>query len=104
MIPRVDVKVTPLVPHGSAVPLEYAVRISLPAPSDSDSEWLEFGLAQPSEPLVPKDLPKKHQLNGNAAEGGRLPPQFTDVPFRLFTKVMLSLNACTRMTPTQPHD
>src|SRR6202042_1671317 len=30
------------------LPNVYAVRVCLPAPTDANSEWLEFGLAQPS--------------------------------------------------------
>lgn len=47
MIPSVDVTVTPLLSVAFALPNAYAVRLCLPAPTDADSEWLEFGLAQP---------------------------------------------------------
>ncbi|RDX56450.1 hypothetical protein OH76DRAFT_1509070 [Lentinus brumalis] len=44
MIPYVHITITPLL-NASAGPLKYAVRVNLPAPSDDDMEWLEFGLA-----------------------------------------------------------
>ena len=47
MIPSVVATVTPLVPGGATFPNAYAVRVCLPAPADTDSEWLEFGLGQP---------------------------------------------------------
>ncbi|KAJ3771345.1 hypothetical protein FB446DRAFT_690876 [Lentinula raphanica] len=48
MIPWVHATVTALVPSMSeGLPDSYAVRLSLPAPADMDSEWLEFGLAKP---------------------------------------------------------
>lgn len=47
MIPSVVATVTPLL-NGDGAPNAYAVHVCLPAPSDADSEWLEFGLAQPS--------------------------------------------------------
>ncbi|KAI0699993.1 hypothetical protein BC835DRAFT_1540845 [Cytidiella melzeri] len=77
MIPRVDAKVTPLIPQGSPIPTEYAVRISLPAPSETDSEWLEFGLAQPSEPLITQDDSgsSKRTPGSGAAKSDALPPQ-----------------------------
>ncbi|KAJ7481214.1 hypothetical protein B0H11DRAFT_1863573 [Mycena galericulata] len=53
MIPSVVADVTPLVvmPDSAssrltAVPTAYAVRVSLAAPVDSESDWLEFGLAK----------------------------------------------------------
>lgn len=48
MIPSLDVTVTPLFSVAFALLNAYAVRVCLPAPADADSEWLEFGLAQPS--------------------------------------------------------
>ena len=48
MIPSLDITVTPLLSVAFALPNAYAVRVCLPAPADADSEWLEFGLAQPS--------------------------------------------------------
>jgi len=56
LIPSVNATVTPLLLDGHLLPFDYAVRICLNAPADADSEWLEFGLAQPeptsSTPLV----------------------------------------------------
>ena len=47
MIPYVNATITPLLIAGSTSSPKYAVRINLPAPSDDDLEWLEFGLALP---------------------------------------------------------
>ncbi|GLB34779.1 putative DNA recombination [Lyophyllum shimeji] len=47
MIPSVVASATPLLHEGDPLPTAYAVRVCLNAPSDTDSEWLEFGLAQP---------------------------------------------------------
>ncbi|CAL1705672.1 unnamed protein product [Somion occarium] len=56
MIPSVSATVTPLLTRvqgegrdAVSLPTDYAVRLTLPAPSDADSEWLEFGLALPSD-------------------------------------------------------
>lgn len=46
MIPSVDVTVTPLFLNGASHPDAHAVRVHMHAPSDTDSDWLEFGLAQ----------------------------------------------------------
>ncbi|TFK54657.1 hypothetical protein OE88DRAFT_1642017 [Heliocybe sulcata] len=45
IIPWVAVTVTPL-SNGIDLPNAYAVRVVLPAPTDDESEWLEFGLRQ----------------------------------------------------------
>lgn len=47
MIPYVTATVTPLASDGGAYPDAYAVRVCLPATTETDSEWLEFGLAKP---------------------------------------------------------
>ncbi|PCH37701.1 hypothetical protein WOLCODRAFT_142205 [Wolfiporia cocos MD-104 SS10] len=47
MIPSVTATITPILGEGTAYKNGYAVQLSLPAPSDADSEWLEFGLALP---------------------------------------------------------
>lgn len=47
MIPSVVAAVTPLVRKHIGILDSYVVRVSLNAPADIDSEWLEFGLAQP---------------------------------------------------------
>ncbi|OCH92097.1 hypothetical protein OBBRIDRAFT_791612 [Obba rivulosa] len=48
MIPYVTATVIPLVTDSTAFRSGYAVQLRLPAPSDVDTEWLEFGLALPS--------------------------------------------------------
>lgn len=54
MIPSVLATVTPLVQEGELFPCGYAIRVTLNAPADADTEWLEFGLAQqnPSSSLI----------------------------------------------------
>ncbi|KAG5645081.1 hypothetical protein DXG03_007172 [Asterophora parasitica] len=56
IIPSIVASVTPLLQAGDSLPHAYAVRVHLNAPADADSEWLEFGLAQPgsdnSTPLL----------------------------------------------------
>ncbi|KAG5636413.1 hypothetical protein H0H81_008153 [Sphagnurus paluster] len=47
MIPSVCASVTPLLHEDDHTPSSYAVRVCLNAPADTDSEWLEFGLAHP---------------------------------------------------------
>ncbi|KAJ7749598.1 hypothetical protein DFH07DRAFT_828991 [Mycena maculata] len=64
MIPSVVADVTPLVvmpdsPSSRLAPMpaSYAVRVCLAAPVDSDSDWLEFGLAKHAEGgSVPADI------------------------------------------------
>jgi hypothetical protein len=46
MIPSVTATVTPLLGENYRILDAYAVRVCLPAPCDSDTEWLEFGFAQ----------------------------------------------------------
>ncbi|EIN07094.1 hypothetical protein PUNSTDRAFT_144651 [Punctularia strigosozonata HHB-11173 SS5] len=54
IITRVHATITPLLApnvektgrSGADVPDSYAVSLTLPAPADADTEWLEFGLAQ----------------------------------------------------------
>lgn len=67
MIPDVDITVTPLVPGNSVLPNAYAVRMCLPAPTDANSEWLEFGLAQPS-PTNSVVVDNRGGDNGGGAE------------------------------------
>lgn len=54
MIPYVNAKITSLLAEGRDFRSGYAVEITLPAPSDTDSEWLEFGLALPGRVSVSK--------------------------------------------------
>lgn len=48
MIPHIDATITPLCTEGASIPRTYAVCIRLPAPSDADNEWLDFGLGHVS--------------------------------------------------------
>ncbi|KAI0748562.1 hypothetical protein C8Q80DRAFT_1172509 [Daedaleopsis nitida] len=60
MIPYVHTTVTPLLSADTSAPPRYAVRVNLPAPTDEDMEWLEFGLAVPhaSSVAATSDAPK----------------------------------------------
>ncbi|KAI1794647.1 hypothetical protein LXA43DRAFT_940530 [Ganoderma leucocontextum] len=59
MIPYVTATLTPLLSPASVAPPKYAVRVNLPAPTDEDMEWLEFGLALPRlEGSAPGEPPK----------------------------------------------
>lgn len=53
IIPSVSAIVTPLLVRSENGEddgqTDYVVRLTLPAPSDANSEWLEFGLASPSD-------------------------------------------------------
>ncbi|KAI0340066.1 hypothetical protein BDW22DRAFT_1360573 [Trametopsis cervina] len=96
MIPRVNAKITPLIPRGHSIPNEYAVRVSLPAPSDSDSEWLEFGLAQHPENVNDGEVTPKQRPSNGDAKGGSLPPQvqvasasYEGVPVRFETSTIV---------------
>ncbi|KAI0636674.1 hypothetical protein C8Q77DRAFT_1049373 [Trametes polyzona] len=48
LIPSVKITLTPFPKMNMVGPPDYAVRVNLPAPTDTDMEWLEFGLALPS--------------------------------------------------------
>ncbi|TCD63534.1 hypothetical protein EIP91_005304 [Steccherinum ochraceum] len=68
MIPSVTATVTHLASNSEQgeISRDYAVRACLPAPSDTESEWLEFGLAVLSSSasgpaaITPADLPEVH--------------------------------------------
>ncbi|KAG6917934.1 hypothetical protein DXG01_000371 [Tephrocybe rancida] len=63
MIPSVKACVTPLLRENETLPGSYAVRLCMNAPSDLESEWLEFGLAQQD----PDDLaPSLSAKNGKS--------------------------------------
>ncbi|KAI0647363.1 hypothetical protein C8Q79DRAFT_908570 [Trametes meyenii] len=49
LIPSVKITVIPSPTVGMVGPPDYAVRVNLPAPTDADMEWLEFGLALPHD-------------------------------------------------------
>ncbi|EMD38223.1 hypothetical protein CERSUDRAFT_113378 [Gelatoporia subvermispora B] len=48
MIPSVSATVVPLTTDSTAFRSGYAVTLRLPAPSEADMDWLEFGLALPN--------------------------------------------------------
>ena len=57
MIPHIHATVTPLCTEGDSLPRTYAVCIRLPAPSDADNEWLDFGLGHVSPPQSTEKSP-----------------------------------------------
>ena len=81
MIPSVDVTVTPLLSADADLPNVYAVRVCLPAPTDANSEWLEFGLAQPSPSsstasLMDEDVSKQPRVDIASASVEGVPVRF----------------------------
>lgn len=82
MIPSVAATVTPLLSVGSDLPDAYAVHVVLPAPVDTDDEWLEFGLAQPS-PQTDNGRPPRVEIASASLDG---------VPLRYETAVAPKLD------------
>ena len=80
MIPYVTATVTPLLTPGSAAPPKYAVRVNLPAPTDEDTEWLEFGLALPRPEGSAPGEPPKVDIASASIEG---------VPVRVSTRAVV---------------
>ncbi|KAM5532098.1 hypothetical protein V8D89_014262 [Ganoderma adspersum] len=80
MIPYVTATITPMLKSGSAVPPKYAVRVNLPAPTDEDMEWLEFGLALPRPPGTAPGEPPKVDIASASIEG---------VPVRVSTRAVV---------------
>lgn len=81
MIPSVDITVTPLLLGDVDLSNVYAVRVCLPAPTDANSEWLEFGLAQPSPSsstvsLVDEDHSKQPRVDIASASVEGVPVHF----------------------------
>jgi hypothetical protein len=81
MIPSVDITVTPLLSGDADLPHVYAVRVCLPAPTDANSEWLEFGLAQPSPSsstasFMDEDASKHPRVNIASASVEGVPVRF----------------------------
>ena len=93
MIPSVTVHVTPYPSTGSNRPDMYAVTVTLPAPTDSNTEWLEVGLAQSGDPQASgggpprvhvvsasvEDVPVRHEVRAGAKEEDT--SESTGVPF-----------------------
>ena len=73
MIPSVVVHVTPYPSTSSNRPDMYAVMVTLPAPTDSNSEWLEVGLAQSGDPQASSEGPPRVHVVSASVE---------DVPVR----------------------
>ncbi|KAF7793284.1 hypothetical protein EIP86_004395 [Pleurotus ostreatoroseus] len=71
MIPSVSATIKPLMSDKGNLPTQYAVHLQLPAPSEADSEWLEFGLAQP--PVSTSSGPKS--LSSHGKEKEKQPPR-----------------------------
>ncbi|KAI0723934.1 hypothetical protein C8T65DRAFT_825063 [Cerioporus squamosus] len=76
MIPYVNTTITPMLNAGPG-PLKYAVRVNLPAPSDDDLEWLEFGLAL--------SRPKEDALGGRPPQVEVASASIEGVPVRIVT-------------------
>lgn len=93
MIPSVLVHVTPYPSTSSNRPDMYAVTVTLPAPTDSNSEWLEVGLAQSGDPQASgegpprvhvvsasvEDVPVRYEVRAGAREEDMA--ESTGVPF-----------------------
>jgi hypothetical protein len=93
MIPSVVVHVTPYPSTSSNRPDMYAVTVTLPAPTDSNSEWLEVGLAQSGDPQAfgegpprvhvvsasVEDVPVRYEVRAGAKEEDT--SESTGVPF-----------------------
>ena len=93
MIPSVVIHVTPYPSTNSNQPDMYAVMVTLPAPTDSNSEWLEVGLAQSGDsqasgegpPRVHvvsasvEDVPVRYEVRAAAKEED--PSESTGLPF-----------------------
>jgi len=93
MIPSVVVHVTPYPSTSSNQPDMYAVMVTLPAPTDSNSEWLEVGLAQSGDPQASsegpprvhvvsasvEDVPVRYEVRAGAKEED--PSESVGVPF-----------------------
>jgi hypothetical protein len=93
MIPSVVVHVTPYPSTSSNQPDMYAVTVTLPAPTDSNSEWLEVGLAQNGDPQASgegpprvhvvsatvEDVPVRYEVRAGVKEEGL--SESTGVPF-----------------------
>lgn len=71
MIPSVSATVTPFLHESGDTPNGYGVRISLPAPAESDSEWLEFGLAQSG----PSESASIYESDEKGVAGSSRPPR-----------------------------
>lgn len=93
MIPSVVAHVTPYPSTSSSRPDMYAVMVTLPAPTDSNSEWLEVGLAQGGDPQASgegpprvhvvsasvEDVPVRYEVRAGAKEEDM--SESTGVPF-----------------------
>lgn len=69
MIPTVTANVTPLLGEGTGFQNGYAVHVCLPAPANTDSDWLEFGLALPGMGASISDSKELSMRRGVAADG-----------------------------------
>ncbi|KAI0372964.1 hypothetical protein BV20DRAFT_938919 [Pilatotrama ljubarskyi] len=69
LIPSATVTVTPLPKANMPGPPDYAVRVNLPAPTDTDMEWLEFGLALPNTSSAAASEAPKVEIASASIEG-----------------------------------
>lgn len=72
MIPFVTIDVTPLWAHDAVFVESYAVHVSLPAPLNAETEWLEFGLALPGMDESPPESKGASGKVGNHSSSGPL--------------------------------
>lgn len=88
MIPYVKAAITPMLTAGSSESPKYAVRVNLPAPSDEDIEWLEFGLALPRPQGDNGDGPPPERPKVEVASAS-----IEGVPVRAVTKAVVKPEA-----------
>ena len=80
MISFVDVIATPLHLNGTSLPNAHVVRVQMHAPSETDSEWLEFGLAQVTS-LLPEGVGLKYQVDIVSVSADGVPVRFESSAF-----------------------
>lgn len=80
MISFVDVIVTPLHLNGASYPDAHAVRVHLHAPSDTDTDWLEFGLAQVTS-LPPEGEGQQYRVDIVSVSIDGVPVRFENSAF-----------------------
>ena len=80
MISSVNVIVTPLLLDGASYPDAHAVRVHMHAPSDPDSDWLEFGLAEVAS-LSFEGEGRQYQVDIVSVSVGGVPVRFESTRF-----------------------
>lgn len=80
MISFVDVIATLLHFNGTSCPGAHAIRMHMHAPSDADSEWLEFGLAQVAS-LTPEGVGRQYRVDIVSVNVDGVPVRFESSAF-----------------------